>query len=493
MTKYILSKSTFIRGLQCEKSLYLYKHNYDLRDETPAHLQAIFDQGNAVGLLAQELFSGGADASPEDHFKIQESVLKTQEFLERGEAIIYEATFQYNGVLAALDILVKEADGWKAYEVKSSTKVSDTYLHDAAIQFYTIVNSGIELKDISIVYINNQYVKDGEINVHELFAIESIYDRVQALLPKIPEQVASFKEVIQSKSIPKIDIGSHCSKPYDCDFRGHCWQHVPEYSIFDISGMRINKKMELYSKGVLTIDEVDKESPLLNANQKLQVLSEQEGTIHINKTEIQGFIRELNHPLYYLDFETMGAAIPIFDHSRPYQHLPFQYSLHIEQEDGTIVHKEYLAEANPAIDPRTSFVKQLINDCGSEGDVLVYNIGFERNKLQDLIEVYPQYNNEIENIIGRLKDLMNPFQKKWYYTPEMKGSYSIKYVLPALVPKLSYDDLEIKEGGTASTIFTQMVQGEFKGDLKKTRKTLLEYCKLDTLGMVEILKVLKKV
>ncbi|MCB0748677.1 MAG: DUF2779 domain-containing protein, partial [Ignavibacteriae bacterium] len=202
MEKHILTKSTFIRGLQCEKSLYLYKHNYNLKDETPAQLQAIFNQGTHVGLLAQELFPNGVDASPPDHFKMQESVFKTENFIANGETIIYEATFQYNSVLAALDILVKEADGWKAYEVKSSTSVSDTYIYDAAIQYYTIVNSGIDLKDISIVYVNNQYVKNGSINIQELFTIESVFDRVQEVLPIIPNQVENLKQVVKQESVP---------------------------------------------------------------------------------------------------------------------------------------------------------------------------------------------------------------------------------------------------------------------------------------------------
>ena len=173
MSSYKLSKSTFIRGLQCEKSLYLYKHHYQLKDPTPQSLQAVFDQGTNVGILAQELFPNGVDASPENHFKMLESVGKTLDFISQGEAIIYEATFLYNDVLAALDILVKDQDGWKAYEVKSSTKVSDTYIKDASIQYYTITNSGIDLKDISIVYINNQYIKNGEIDITELFILKS--------------------------------------------------------------------------------------------------------------------------------------------------------------------------------------------------------------------------------------------------------------------------------------------------------------------------------
>ena len=202
MSKTRLSKSTFIRGIQCEKSLYLYKHHYKLKDATPTSLQAVFDQGTNIGFLAQSLFPYGVDASPENHFKMVESVGKTRDFISQSETIIYEATFLYNDVLAALDILVKDQDGWKAYEVKSSTKVSDTYIKDAAIQYYTITNSGIDLKDISIVYINNQYVKNGEIDINELFTIESVLDKVLEYLPQIPNEVKRLKNVIESPDIP---------------------------------------------------------------------------------------------------------------------------------------------------------------------------------------------------------------------------------------------------------------------------------------------------
>lgn len=493
MEKPILSKSTYIRGLQCEKSLYLYKHNYNLRDGISTQLQAIFNQGTNVGLLSQQLFPNGADASPSDHFKIQESVLKTKEFIDKGESIIYEATFQYNGVLVAVDILVKNEQGWKAYEVKSSTSISDTYINDTAIQYYVITNSGIELKDISIVYINNQYVKNGDIDVNELFTVESVLERVEEVVPTIPNQIESFKKLIAQDSVPDIDIGIHCSTPYGCDFMGHCWKHIPEYSIFNISNLYTTKKFELYENGIVSFDQIDLNNSKLNPNQLLQVTSELNNTTYIDRDNITEFLKDFEYPLYYLDFETMTSAVPMFDNSRPYQQLVFQYSLHIQTENGELKHREYLAEANPNIDPRINFIKQLINDCGDTGDILVYNIGFERGKLNDLISIFPTYTYEISNIIGRLKDLMIPFQKKWYYTPEMKGSYSIKYVLPALVPELSYQDLEIKEGGTASSIFTQMVNGEFQGNIDKTKVDLLEYCKLDTYAMVKILEKLKEV
>jgi hypothetical protein len=493
MKKPILSKSTFIRGLQCEKSLYLYKHNYNLRDEVSPQLQTIFNQGNNVGILAQDLFPYGIDASPSSYYKMQESVFKTIDFIKDGKSIIYEATFQFNGVLAALDILVKEDDGWKAYEVKSSTSVSETYIKDAAIQYYAITNSGIDLKDISIVHINNQYVKKGNIDINELFTIESVFHKVLEVLPSIPNQINRFKTVIKNDIQPDIDIGIHCDNPYSCDFKGLCWKHIPEYSIFNISRLRADKKFQLYNQGIVDFNQLDLDTAPLNSNQKIQVISELENRIFIDKQEIQNFVQELEYPIYHLDFETMTSAIPIYDDSRPYQQLVFQYSLHIEQKDGEIEHREFLADSNPSIDPRIGFVKQLISDCGDLGSVLVYNIGFEKGKLNELIELYPQYINELNNIVSRLKDLMVPFQKRWYYTPEMKGSYSIKYVLPALVPELSYQDLEIKEGGTASSTFSEIVQGTFIGDVEKTRNDLLEYCKMDTYAMVKILEKLCQV
>ena len=487
-----LSKSSFIRGLQCDKSLYLYKHHYKLKDPTPSSLQAVFDQGTSIGLLAQELFPYGVDASPENHYKMVESVGKTLDFISQGQTIIYEATFLYDDVLAALDILVNDENGWKAYEVKSSTKVSDTYVKDAAIQYYTIKNSGIDLKDISIVYINNQYVKNGEIDINELFMVESVYDQVLEFLPRIPNEVRRLKDVIESPDIPSVDIGPQCSDPYDCDFKGTCWKHIPEYSVFDISRLNKDKKFDLYKQGIISLNQIDLGQTDLNPNQVLQVQSELSGSVHIDLNEIRNFTNGLNYPLYFLDFETIGPAIPIYNGSRPYEQLVFQYSLHIrETPTSEIEHREYLAD--PTEDPRVGFIEQLIQDCDSKGDILVYNIGFERGKINGLIEAFPQYILELSGIVGRLKDLMTPFQQKWYYTPEMKGSYSIKSVLPALIPELSYNDLEIKDGGTASNTFLSIVNGTFQGDLQVARKQLLEYCKLDTYAMVKILEKLTQI
>ena len=193
-----------------------------------------------------------------------------------------------------------------------------------------------------------------------------------------------------------------------------------------------------------------------------------------------------------MDFETINPAVPKYNGSRPYQQVVFQYSLHIkETPTSKNKHREYLAEPN--LDPRIGFIERLIQDCGDKGDIMVYNIGFEKRKLNDLIEFFPENTNKLRGIINRLKDLMIPFQKKWYYTPEMKGSYSIKAVLPALIPELSYNDLDIKEGNTASNTFLSMINGTFVGDEEKIRNQLMEYCKRDTLAMIKILDKLKSI
>ena len=329
-------------------------------------------------------------------------------------------------------------------------------------------------------------------NVTELFTIKSVYNQVLEFLPRIQNEVRRLKSVIESLEIPQKDIGPHCSVPYDCDFKGTCWKHIPDYSVFNISILNKSKKFDLYHQGVITLDQIDLNNTSFNSNQILQVQSEVDGTTHIDKDQIRNFTNELSYPLYFLDFETMGPAVPKYNGSRPYQQLVFQYSLHIQETSNSeVIHKEYLAD--PTEDPRIGFIDQLIQDCGTSGDILVYNIGFERGKLNDLIEVFPKYSNELGGVVNRLKDLMIPFQQKWYYTPEMRGSYSIKYVLPALVPELSYNDLDIKEGGTASNTFLSMVNGTFEGDVEETRRQLLEYCKLDTFAMVKILEKLRQV
>jgi len=499
MGSHLLSKSSFIKGLQCDKHLYLYKYHYDEMDEFSEMQKAIFQRGTDLGVFAQKLFPGGTAAtegSPPDYKK---GLKKTGELILQGGKLIYEAAFMFNEVLSIADIIVKEKNSlsrhreakteWNIYEVKSSTSISETYLNDAALQYYVISNSGVEINGFSIIYINNQYIRKGKLDINELFTIESVIDSILPLQNFIEENIERLKKVIRKREMPGIDIGEHCHNPYTCSFFNYCRKHIPEDSIFDFSGMHLKKKYELYRDGIIKLDDVP-DNYSLNKNNGIQLDVYKSGKAKIDKEAIKSFLDDFNYPLYFMDFETFQPAVPLYVNSKPYQQIPFQYSIHLkDKKDGELKHFEFLAE--PGEDPRIKFIEGLLNDTNGEGDIVVYNKSFEITRLKEIARDFPEYSEEIEKIILRIKDLMIPFQRKYYYAPEMNGSYSIKAVLPSLVPELSYDKLKIKEGGLASITFEGLQAETDMMIIAETREQLLEYCKMDTLAMVKILEKLE--
>ena len=450
--------------------------------------QSVFNRGHKVGALAQTLFPNGVDASPSSPRAYAKAVEFTREQIEAGAEVIYEAAFMYNEVLIYADIIVKNGAKWKVYEVKSSTSISETNITDISVQYYVMANAGLEIEDISIIYINNKYIRFGDLDINKLFNIESLLGFAVDNQNWVEDEVERLKEVVRQKNIPNVDIGLHCTNPYQCGFMGHCWKHVPKNSVFDISRMHQKKKFELYDDGIISLDDIPKDY-VLPDSQQLQVESYKNGEAIIDKAAIEEFISNFDYPLYFMDFESFQPAVPLFDNSKPYQQIPFQYSLHYQKnKKSKLEHKEFLAEAGP--DPRVPFIEQLLKDTETEGQIVVYNKSFEIMILHAIANDFPKYKKEIEERIERIVDLMIPFQKKWYYTPEMQGSYSIKYVLPALVPELSYNELEVADGGTASIVYEQLIEETDMIKTMETRNNLLEYCKLDTLAMVEILKKL---
>jgi hypothetical protein len=255
--------------------------------------------------------------------------------------------------------------------------------------------------------------------------------------------------------------------------------------------MHLTKKYELYREGIISINDVPLDYPL-NKNNKLQLDVHKSGKAIIDKKAIKNFLSDLSYPLYFMDFETFQPAVPLYDNSKPYQQIPFQYSIFLKKnKNSEAEHYEFLAE--PGIDPRLKFIENLLKVTKNKGDVLVYNKTFEITRLNEIARDFPEYGEEIEKLISRIKDLMIPFQKKYYYSPEMKGSYSIKAVLPALVPELSYDNLEINEGGLASVAYESLQTETDLMFIAEIKQQLLEYCKLDTLGMVRILEKLETI
>lgn len=490
MGSHLLSKSSFIRGIQCEKHLYLYKYHYDEMDELSEIQKAIFKRGIDVGKLAQKLFPGGIDLSSESYTDYDQTLVKTKESLQTGKKILYEASFQTDEVLSIADIVLNSKSGLKVFEVKSSTSVSDVYLIDAALQYWVITNSGYKINDFSIVYLNNQYLRKGKLNLNKLFIVESVLERILPLQNWIEENIIRLKKVLLQNKIPDIDIGEHCYSPYICGFYNYCRKHIPENSVFDLSGVHLSEKYDLYRSGIVSLNMIPEEIKLPRSAQ-IQLYAFRNGKNLIDVTAIKDFLSEIKYPVYFMDFETFQPAIPLFDNSKPYMQIPFQYSLHYKKnKDSPLKHFEFLAEAKG--DPRIPFIENLIKDTKSRGDILVYNKSFEITRLKEIAEMFPRYKQQIEKIISRIKDLIVPFQKKFYYTNEMKGSYSIKNVLPALVPELNYNSLPINEGGLASLTFESLYNETNIELLKEKRKNLLEYCKLDTLAMVKIFEKLEE-
>lgn len=430
-------------GIQCQKRLYLSKFRRDLLpEEVDEQQQAIFDAGIDTGLLAQQLFPNGIDASPLTPFDYQKSVKRTQSYLMTND-VIYEACFQYEGALCAIDILVRKDDLWYAFEVKGTNSVKPQHITDAAFQYYVMTRSGLPLGDISIVHFNSSYVRRGDLDVQALFTATSVLNDVIEQQDSVKENIEVLKAMLAAKVEPEIEVGTHCTNPYECPFIDHCWKDVAEEESEELST---------------------------------------EATV--DTSSLQGFVSELKYPIYYFDFETVMYGIPPYNESSPWQALPFQYSLHQQQKpQSTCTHSEYIGDGKS--DPREALILKLINDLGTKGTILAWHASFEISCLKGLIRNFPQYEKPLQSIIHRMVDLKIPFSKKWIDIPACKGSASIKVVLPVFIPELSYEDLDIQEGMTASFVYSQL-QYQDEATQQTQQKQLLEYCKLDTFAMVRI-------
>jgi hypothetical protein len=472
-----------MRGLQCRKSLWLKIHNPSvlIREDNTR-----FETGNKVGQLACQLFPDGIKIQLSTSF---EQIKKTRESIESGVKTIYEATFEFNDVLVMVDVLhIDEENTINIYEVKSSSKVKATHLKDLSIQYYVLNGLGYKIKSSKLICLNNKYIREDKLDIHELFLINDVSPQILELQEEIPVNLEKFKNL---KNIDTITIGSHCTSPHKCDGYDHCWKHIPVFSIFNIGSLSMKEKMEFYSHGIITADQI-RDVSRLTRSQQIQIQSELSKKPKIDTVAISAFLKSLTYPLYHLDFESLQQAIPEWEGSSPYTQIPFQYSLHIEQENGALEHREFLGDESS--DPRYKLAESLIRDIPKDVSILAYNMKFEKGIIRNLASIFPQFSDHLLKISNNFKDLMIPFMKKQYYSHLMKGSYSIKYVLPALVPTMenAYRELEdVHNGMEAMNLFPKLADMK-DHDKKKYRKALLKYCELDTLAMVRILEVLRK-
>jgi hypothetical protein len=482
-----LSKSLYMRGLQCRKSLYLDRHRPELRGEPSPELEARLASGHEVGVYAHMLFPGGV-VVPFDGLTKDEQLAKTREEIERGTKAIYEAAFSHDGVFVKTDIIVRNRGFWDLYEVKSSTSVKEHHWDDVAIQYYVLSGAGIPVNRAYLAHINNGYVRDGDIVPEELFVVQDITGVVKEKQSSLPDTLAGMRAMLEGK-MPEVDIGPHCEDPYECDFMDFCWRHVPEHSVFTLRG-RGADRWELYRQGVVRLEDVPLDS--LNLAQRMQVEYFLDRKSHADPGKIREFLKKVGYPVCFLDFESFASAIPLFDGTRPYQQVPFQYSLHrVDAAGEEPKHFEYLAQPGP--DPRGKIAEKLLGEIPEEACVLVYNMAFEKRVLRELGESLPGLRRNLSAIAERLIDLMEPFRRRDIYHWRMNGSYSLKSVLPVLVPEMTYDDMEISDGETASEAYFTMGELSDPVELSRLRKGLLDYCRQDTLGLVRLLEKMRSI
>lgn len=478
--------------MQCPKSLWLKKNKAELLSKPNASQKAIFETGDEVGDLACKLFPSGREI-PYEETTFKEKIDLTKKWMDEGLDNIYEATFEYDGILVMVDILhINKDKSVEIYEVKSSTAVKSVYLDDASIQYYVLDNLGYDVRSTSIVHINNKYVRDDRLEIEKLFTIADVTKKVLERQTDIPTNLKKFETILSCESEPNTPIGKQCDYPYECDAKEHCWSDIPEYSIFNIARLKTDKKFAMYRDGIVELKQItDIES--FSKSQQIQIEAEQQNKSIINRQAIKKFLDGLSYPIYYLDFETFQQAIPLWQGVNPFMQIPFQYSLHIENENTPLEHKEFLVQQGS--DPRYELAKRLVADIPTNVTLLTYNMKFEKSVIKNLADTFTEFSVALMKIHDNIQDLMTPFQKKDYYTPAMRGSYSIKHILPALVPEMeqAYKKLDYIQNGTeAMQIYPRLSTMEDEREVAKFREALLRYCELDTLAMVKILEKLRE-
>jgi hypothetical protein len=485
-----ISKSKFVAGCQCVKRLYWQVHEPELAAQPDAADQAIMQQGHEVGMLARQLFPGGLEVRSDRG--LDEAIHATRELAANREvSAIYEGVFEHGGVLVRVDVLHRRRDGrWRLMEVKSTTAVKEHHLDDLGIQYRVVSRSGLDIGSCCLAHLNRNYVfKSGCIDVWRLFKIRNLTRRVQRLQPKLTFQLRSQFTVLSMPKAPDIAPGRQCSDPVTCEFYDRCNLPRPNDHIGYLPRLHASAAEELEEMGVASIRDIPDDFELSEI-QRRAATSVQTGEPWLNP-ELRKVLESLRYPLYVMDFESVNPAIPRFPSMHPYDQLPFQWSVHVVREpEAPPEHYEYLA--TDASDPRHEFTASLCSILGESGSIVVYNQQFESKRLSDLAALLPEFAESIEKIQARLWDLL-PVVRNNVYHPAFAGSYSLKAVLPALLPEMTYDGMEVSNGQDAGVAWKSLLNGSVDQiERNKTRKALLDYCGQDTLALLKLLEELRR-
>jgi len=487
--KSYFSKSKLIAAWQCQKKLYLDKHHRDLAEDSDDR-QAIFDVGNRVGKMAQDKY--GTTDSVEIPYDRDSSVMfaDTNELLAGGiDFPVFEATFQHEGVLIRADVMIPEGDAWHVIEVKSGASVKDVNKFDAAIQLWVLRGAGLSIKTISLAYIDNQFEYQGDGDYDALIKKEDVTEAAESLQDEVEALVAKSGETITG-DMPDVPVGRHCAAPYECEFHSVCWPTDSKYPIVGIRGA----KKDIFAwvnKGLKDIRDIPS-NEIKGAKREWIYRVTKAG-----KPEVLAGAKELlealPYPRYYLDFETTGPAVPIWKGTRPYKHVPVQWSVHIDDGKGdgslaSVRHEEFLDLSGEP--PMRALAESLIECLGDGGPVFEYT-NVEERVIRQLADMFPDLQAPLLAIVERIVDLAD-VTKKYYYHPDMLGSWSLKYIGPAVASSINYKELgEVNEGMAAANFFLEAIHSETTPERKADLEAkLLKYCWVDTAAMVEIVKFL---
>ena len=485
----VLSKSRFIAGLQCPLRLWTLCHEREKASPPSSFQKALFETGKRVGALARRRYPGGVLIN-NTGLRHEEAVRETRRVLTRPEVpAVYEGAFAWDDVRIRADILERcGGKTWNLIEVKSGTSVKDEHLYDVAVQYYVLIGAGLPVGKAGILCLNSAYVYDGQdLDLETLFRLTDLTEPVREIQDDIRVQVQALKALVRRRTAPAVDPSRHCRRPYVCEFFDLCRHSMPDHWVVELLGIRQERMDELAAQGITDIQDVPESFELSMLQTRIR-----ESVVHNSEyigPELGPTLRECEYPIHFLDFETVAPAIPRYEGTHPFQTLPFQWSDHILAHDGGLTHRGYLWETDH--DPREDAARTLLEALGDKGTIWTYT-NFESQVISALAEHLPRYRNRLETLPDRCRDLYAVIRRD-YYHPAFHGSFSIKNVLPVLVPSMSYTDLSIQEGGQAGFAYLRMIDPETPGgEREEIRANLWVYCRQDTLAMVKIREELLK-
>jgi hypothetical protein len=475
------TKTRFLAGLQCAKHLHLIMHHPEFA--TPMESPMMIT-GEVVEQHARREFPGAITV---ERYGATVPFEKTQALLDNpAVTAIFQAALKHEDVEVFVDVLQREGDGWNLVEIKAASGIKDYHIHDVAIQAWVALRTGLNMRRFQLMHIDSDFTYQGRHIYAGLFQLEEVTEKIHAHLPFVERTLEQFRQLINEPQ-PNIHVGSHCNNPHPCEFKPYCESRDARYPVAILP--HAQKIIgQLIAQGIYDVRDIPVE--MLSSETHLKVRNiTRRGEAELDK-QVINILSTLEYPRYFLDFECIQFAIPVWAGTKPYQQIPFQFSCHIQDHEHDLVHQAFLDVTGD--DPRRQFAEALLEACGEQGPVIVYNQAFEKRIIKELAQQFADLSDALLAINARVFDLL-PVVKKHYYHPEMKGSWSIKKVLPCLVPELSYAELgEVQDGTQVQQAYLQIYDHRLSpAQRKKIIEDMKAYCALDTLAMVKILQRLQ--